>query len=103
MIRYQLYAVGQSTGHSAFESHPIAAINPTRFAHVCGVFLKLAIACKAAASRVDASSSHRAPFSAVAGRGSPITPLGAMSRVSHANVAGAFSGRTGSGLSMFAM
>ena len=38
-----------------------------------------------------ASSIQRSPFSAVEGLGSPITPLGAMSRVSQAKVAAAFS------------
>ena len=44
-----------------------------------------------AAILLAAVVSHRSPFSAVAGRGSPITPLAAMSRVSHAKFAAPFS------------
>src|SRR5580704_6301373 len=63
----------------------------------------LYIAKSISAMRAAASFDHRSPFSAVAGEGSPITPLGAMSLVSHAKFAEEPSGLINSGASTRAM
>src|ERR1700675_4173721 len=103
MIGDHFNAVGHPASDAALEAYAAAAIDPARFAHFAGCCGKASMAVSAAASRVAASLSQRAPFSAVAGRGSPRTPLGAMSRVSHANVAGAFSGLSNAGCATSAM
>src|ERR1700733_12472534 len=66
-------------------------------------FSYAAMAVNAAATFFAASAIQSVPFSAVDGLGSPITPLGAMSRVSQAKFAGEFSGRNSSGFSVSAM
>ena len=66
-------------------------------------FSYAAMAVKAAAIFFAASSIQSVPFCALAGLGSPITPLGAISLVSQAKFAGAFSGRNISGLAISAM
>ena len=103
VVRNQFHAVAHAGAHATFEADAFAAIDQLGLAHGVRGSGKRAISSSAAASRVAACSSQRSPFSAEAGRGSPITPLGAMSRVSQANVAGAFSGSSIAGLEMSAM
>ncbi len=101
MIGDELDAVGHAAAHAAFQAHAIAAIDHRAVSGVLASTFRHRSEpwrSSAAARCAAASSSQRAPFSAVAGRGSPITPLGAMSRVSHAKVAGAFSGSSSSRL-----
>lgn len=103
MIGNQFHGVARAATRAALQAHAVAAIDQRGFAHALWRSEYRAIASKAAARRVAACSSQRSPFSAEAGRGSPSTPLSAMSRVSQANVAGAFSGSSISGAEMSAM
>src|SRR5882672_4931973 len=98
VIRNQFHAIAHAGADATFETDAFAAIDPTGFVHGVRDSGKQVISSSAAARRVAACSSQRSPFSAVAGRGSPITPLEAMSRVSQAKVAGAFSGSSVAGL-----
>ena len=86
MIRHQHYAVAQPALDATFQTNTASAINQ-RHAQAPCLGSKLNIATSSSAMRSAASFDHRSPFSAVAAEGSPITPLGAMSLVSHAKFA----------------
>jgi len=75
VIRNQFHAIAHAGADATFETDAFAAIDPTGFVHGVRDSGKQVISSSAAARRVAACSSQRSPFSAVAGRGSPITPL----------------------------
>src|ERR1700733_5909687 len=98
MIRHQRGSIAQPAPQAALQPHAVSAIHK-RHRHapcpdsdfgsdlVSDLGSKLTIATNISAMRAAASSLHRAPFAAVAARGSPSTPLGAMSFVSQAKFA----------------
>ena len=84
-------SIGEAATDVAFKANTVSAIDEIRasFRHRQAPCLgwNWNMATRISAMRAAASLDHFSPFSAVAGEGSPMTPLGAMSRVSHAKFA----------------
>ncbi len=96
VIGNQHRAIAQPAFHAALQPHSVSAIDERHPQAPC-LGSKLYIATRISAIRAAASLAQRSPFSAVAGEGSPITPLGAMSFVSQAKFAAEPSGLSNSG------
>ena len=102
MIRNKRSFIAKPALNSRFQPNTISAIDEGHRKAQC-LGSKLYIVTSNSATRAAASFDHRSPFSAVAAVGSPSTPLGAMSFVSHAKFAAEPSGFSNSGASTRAM
>src|SRR5258708_2569813 len=96
VIGYESDAIAEATSNSPFQANSISTIDQRHPQTPC-LGSKLYMAMRISAISVAASFDHRSPLSAVAADGSPNTPLGAMSLVSHAKFADEPSGFSNSG------
>ena len=90
MIGDKRGSIAEAALHTALQPNPVPTINQSiieRHLQAPCLGSKLYIATRISAMRAAASFDHFSPFSGVAADGSPITPLGAMSLVSHAKFA----------------